>query len=272
MGKHTFSIVMPAFNSGRTIRESIASVEAQTYPHWELLIIDDGSSDTTCQLVEDLAKGDPRIRLLKTGKNEGPARARNRGIAASNGRYICFLDSDDLWLPSKLEKQLAAFQRTNALVCYTSYKKMSADGVVGSGVVRAPTRLTYADLLRSNHIGCLTAAYDTMVCGKVYMPVIDLRQDYALWLRLLKRPGHEDYSFWLRLFRSRPDEGAPLAIGIEEPLAIYRLSPHSVSSNKFRAALYQWIIYREHERLSFARSVFYMVSYAISGTRKYLIR
>jgi teichuronic acid biosynthesis glycosyltransferase TuaG len=267
------SIVMAAFNSERFISESIKSVLSQSYSHWELLVVDDASTDSTTVVVEGFASNDDRIRLIALSQNVGPAIARNRAIEAASGRYIAFLDSDDLWLPEKLKVQLAEMAKREASLSFTAYRKIGPNGEIGTGVVTVPESVTYNELLNTNVIGCLTAVYDTKVTGKIFMPEMDLRQDYGLWLRILKRSGHEDYGLWLRLLRGIPtNPSAQGAIGINRPLALYRVHSNTVSSNKFKAAMYQWMVYRRQEGLSIPRAIYHFMTYAYHGLRKYRIK
>ena len=218
------SVVMPALNAGRTIADSIRSVLGQTYPNWELLIVDDGSDDDTLAIASGFL-ADRRIRLLKGAGHGGPAMARNVGLDAATGDMVAFLDSDDQWLPQKTEKQLAFMARAGAGLSYTAYWRVDADGQTRLSRVRAPPSVTYESLLRTNSIGCLTVMYDRRAFPDARMPDVG-RSAEGTWMhRWLKgRIGHEDYAFWLALMRSTPARAAGVACGINEPLALYRLS------------------------------------------------
>jgi teichuronic acid biosynthesis glycosyltransferase TuaG len=267
------SIVMAAFNTERFVGESITSVVRQTYANWELLVVDDASSDRTVQIVEQFAATDPRVKLVALKKNVGPAVARNEAIRRACGRYIAFLDSDDQWLPEKLQIQISEMARLGATLSFTAYRKIDAAGRIGQGIVSVPSTITYSKLLNTNVIGCLTAMYDAGVTGKIYMPELDLRQDYGLWLQILKRSGHEDYGLWLRLLRGiHTSPSAAGAIGINQPLALYRVHANTVSSNKLKAAMYQWMVYRRQEGLSIPRAIYHFMNYAYHGLRKYRIK
>lgn len=268
--KPVFSVVMPAFNSAATIAESIDSIECQTVTSWELIVIDDRSMDDTCAIVAARAARDGRIRLVAQPTNQGAAAARNAGIAASRGRYVCFLDSDDVWLPIKLERQQAMFERHHPAVCFGSYYKMNEAGVRGRRIVRAPAVVTYRDLLRTSPIGCLTAAFDTEAVGRRQMPRLEMHPQAPIGTRSLKRIGHEDYAFWLQLLRGTPGGSPPVAMGIAEPIAVYRVRERSLSSNKLKAALFQWFIYREQEKLAWPVAAGYFLQYALHGFVKYL--
>jgi teichuronic acid biosynthesis glycosyltransferase TuaG len=268
------SIVMPAYNAAATIAHSIHSVLAQTLNDWELLIIDDGSTDETLNIVAQL-NSSGRIRIFHTGGRHGSARARNIGIASARGRYIAFLDSDDLWLPEKLQKQIQFMEGTGSHFSFTAYRRMTFEGDIGTGVLHIPNKVSYKDLLKTNHIGCLTAMYDRKYFGEVVIPTLEKAESYRLWKYLLKgQVVHEDYGLWLKLLKQPPDgqEEKVWAWGLDEPLALYRRGHSSRSSNKIAAATSQWLIYRRLENLSLAASLYYFIHYATKGLRKYLIK
>lgn len=242
------TIIMPSYNSENFIIESIESVLAQTYSNWELIIVDDCSPDDSNKIIAKYIDSDSRIKLIKLEKNSGPAVARNTAIEAANGRYIAFLDSDDVWLPNKLEKQIKFMQDNDLAFTYSSYKLVGEDNE-DLGLFITKDKISYFDMLKTCSVGCLTAIYDTEKIGKQYMPLILKRQDYGLWLKILKLIGETR--------------------GILEPLATYRIRKNSVSSNKVKAAKYQWKIYREIEKLSFLKSLYYFVFYAYNGVTKY---
>ena len=263
------SVVMPALNAGRTIAESIRSVLGQTYPKWELLIVDDGSTDDTKAIVSSFL-ADRRIHLLTGAGLGGPAKARNVGLDAAKGDMVAFLDSDDQWLPQKTEKQLAFMASAGAGLSYTAYWRVDADGQTRLSRVRAPPSVTYESLLRTNSIGCLTAMYDRKAFPDARMPVVG-RSAEGTWMHrwLSGRIGHEDYAFWLALMRSKPARATGFACGINEPLALYRLSTGSLSSNKLRAAAFQWLVYRRVEGLPFPQAAVNFARYSMHGLRKH---
>ncbi len=244
------SIITPLYNSEKFLPYTIESVINQTYKNWELLIVDDMSTDNSLQIAMQYAQCDSRIKVIQLKENSGPAIARNVAIEAAKGKYIAFLDSDDLWLPTKLENQLKFMNDKNISFSYTAYKKIDEDGTY-RGIIWVPERITYNKLLDTNVIGCLTAIYDAEKLGKIYMPNIAKRQDYALWLKILKKEKQ--------------------AFGINVPLAVYRVRKGSVSSNKFKAAFYQWKIYREIEQISVFKSMYHFVKYVYYGFMKYKI-
>ncbi|WP_264214794.1 glycosyltransferase family 2 protein [Leisingera thetidis] len=223
------SVVMPAYNAAAVLGRAVASVRAQTLADWELLIADDGSRDGTGALARAEAAREPRIRVLALPENRGAAAARNLALAAARGRYIAFLDADDTWLPQKLARQVGWMQAEGIAFSYTSY--LRGDGQAWS-LRRAPASVTRRQLLRGNAIGCLTAVCDRQMLGDFTMPGFRRRQDYALWLQLLRR--------------------VPQAHGLDEPLACYwrEKGRASLSSNLLKGARGTLQVYREQEQLS----------------------
>jgi len=202
------SIITPSYKSEKFISQTIKSVLAQTYQNWEMIIVDDVSPDNSNEIIEEYSKKDSRIKLIKLEQNSGPAVARNRAIEEASGRYIAFLDADDLWMPQKLEKQLAFMSEHNVAFTYSSYHLMGEEGNdLGSFMTKES--ISYEGMLRTCSVGCLTAIYDTEKLGKVYMPLIRKRQDYGLWLKILRE--------------------IETTKGMLEPLATYRILKNSVS-------------------------------------------
>ena len=248
------SVIVPAHNAEPFLEAALRSALAQSYGRLEVIVIDDGSTDGSARIAARVAADDRRVRLIRCKTNVGAARARNAGIEAATGRYIAFLDSDDLWLPEKTARQLAVFEATQALVCYTAYRTMDEAGRYGSRVIPVPATVTHAELLHTNVIPTSSAMYDTRRIGKVYMPDLRKRQDYGLWLKILKEAD------------TRP---GPVAVGIDEPLMVWRRRAGSVSSNKLSAARYQWRVYRELERMPLWRSLYCFAHYAFHGLVKH---
>jgi len=243
------SIIIPSYNSSEFIAQTIESVLVQTYRDWEMIIVDDVSSDHSIEIVEEYVKKDDRIRLIKLEQNSGPAVARNRAITEAQGRYIAFLDSDDLWHKDKLSKQISFMQEYDIALSYTGYYRIEEESGEIIDQVNIPTKVDYFELLKQNIIGCLTAIYDTEKIGKVYMPDIRKRQDFGLWLDILKK--------------------VPYAYGIDEPLAYYRMRISSVSSNKIQASKYNWKLYREVEKLPLHKAIYYFGWYTYRSILKY---
>jgi glycosyltransferase involved in cell wall biosynthesis len=243
------SVITPVWNAAATLAATVASVRAQGVADWEMWLIDDGSTDGSRELAARLAAEDPRIRPLALGSNQGTAAARNAGIRASRGRFVAFLDADDLWRPEKLEVQLGYMHRTGAPLTFSAYRRIDAGGRP-LGIVPAPARLTHAELLRGNAIGCLTAVYDSAALGRVEMPPLRRRQDYGLWLRLLAQGG--------------------VAHGLPQVLADYRVRPGSLSADRLAAAGATWRLYREVAGLSRARAGYYLAHNLARGVGKRL--
>lgn len=230
------SVIMPVYNGEKHLRQSLESVLGQTYRNIELLAVDNNSLDRSPEVVEEYARKDSRVRLLRCAR-QGPAFARNMGIREASGRFIAFLDCDDLWAVSKLEEQLSFMCEHGYALTHTNYERISEEGELISEVKCRQSELPYEQLLRSNSIGCLTAIYDAEMLGKRYMPLIQARQDYGLWLAILK-DGFSAYC-------------------LPRNLAKYRVrSGKSVSSNKLRLVRYNWRLFRHVEQLSLARSAY----------------
>jgi glycosyltransferase involved in cell wall biosynthesis len=240
MSGPVFSVIMPAYNAEATLGEAIESVLSQTYEDFELLVVDDCSADKTKNIIE-FYKNDLRLRSIFLSENLGVAGARNKAIKEAKGRYIAFLDADDVWLSEKLELQKAVLD-TGCLVVFSSYRRFGKDG--DKAVVAANPIVKYSDMLRGNCIGNLTGVYDCFLLGKVYQ----------------KKIGHEDYLMWLEVLRRAGE-----AKGIEEVLAKYRVSSNSVSANKFKSSLWVWAIYREHLGLNILSSIKFFSYYAVSN-------
>lgn len=244
MGNPTFSIVMPAYNAASTIRDSIDSVLAQVYTDYELIAVNDCSKDNTLQILQDYAEQDSRIRVINLENNSGVAEARNAAIEMALGRYIAFLDSDDLWEPRKLTAQLEAL-RSGVDVVYAMYTRFYPDGKQSQ--VNVPEVGDYKKLLTGNFIGNLTGAYNQEKLGKVFQKKVH-HEDYLMWLEILKKT---DY-----------------AIGVQENLAYYRVGENSLSANKIKSAKWTWDIYRKHCGLGFLNSSLCFLSYFINSIKK----
>ncbi|WP_296400675.1 glycosyltransferase family 2 protein [Acidaminococcus timonensis] len=240
------SIIMPAYNSRNTIGASIQSVISQTFTDWELLIIDDCSPETMKDIADSFH--DERIKYIRLLKNSGVAAARNMGISQAKGRYIAFLDSDDFWLPEKLEKQLQFMQNNGYAFTYTWYRQFEDDPAHPIRLVKTKNFVDYRKLLRGNDIGCLTVMIDRKQIPEIHMPS-EKHEDYITWLNLLKK-GYQAYS-------------------LQEDLARYRLSQHSVSGDKKKSLVWTWKVYRESQGLSILEAGFYFICYVIGGLKKH---
>lgn len=251
------SIITPNFNGSRFLRDTIESVLAQTFLDWEMLIVDDGSTDGSDKIIEEYALYDPRIKALKTDLKKfpklcpGPAAARNTAINASKGRYIAFLDSDDIWCKTKLARQIDFMVKNSFELSYTGYNIINEVGIIVDEHLPTQDRLSYNDLLKDNKIGCLTVMYDSMRLGKqsIDLNEYDLYADYSLWLKITKMGYNAFY--------------------LPENLSSYRLVKDSISANKFRAIKQQWLILTKIEKLNFLFALYNFCFYATNGfTRK----
>ncbi len=240
------SVIMPTYNSTGTVVESIQSVLSQTYKNWELIIVDDRSTDNTWQVIQTYADKYDNIRVYQNKENLGAGASRNFAIKKARGRFIAFLDSDDLWTEDKLAEQIPFMLENNYPLTYTHYSRFTSEEELS--VVTAPEYTTYKKLMYSNVIGCLTAVYDTRALGKRYMPLIRKRQDMGLWLDILK--------------------DTPKAYCLPKPLAKYRMDS-GMTANKFSVLSYQWKFYRDVVGLSLPRSLFTFSVYAVKGTMKH---
>lgn len=242
------SVIMPVYNSGTYLYGAVKSVILQTYSNWELLIIDDCSTDKSAAIIQQYVQQDSRIHYLKTDKPSGsPTLPRNIGIQHARGRFIAFLDSDDMWLPNKLEEQLILFDNEDTAIVYSDYEKISEQGIRNQRIVSAPNSTNYNHLLRGNVIGCSTALYDTGKVGKVYFENVS-HEDYVLWLTILKKGF--------------------IARNTRNVQALYRVRTSSVSSNKWKALLWQWNIYINVEKVGYTRAAYYFLSYLIKAYKK----
>lgn len=230
------SIITPCYNCSQFIEETIGSVQAQTYGNWEMLITDDGSTDNSVEIIEKIQSKDKRIKLFKI-QNSGAAVARNNSIEKAKGSYIAFLDGDDLWIPEKLEKQISFMDVNNYQLSYGAYRKIDeASNPIPNSKVFVAQKISYKNMLTSNKIGCLTAIYDVDSLGKVFMPLIKKRQDYALWLKILRKTS--------------------FAFGIQESLGFYRIRKSSISSSKVEMLKWNWKMFREIEKMSVLKSMY----------------
>ena len=247
MERDLVSIIMPSYNCGRYISESVQSVLKQTYSKWELIIVDDCSKDDTREILHSFK--DKRIKLFYNKENRGAAFSRNYALKEAEGEWIAFLDSDDLWMSDKLEKQIAFMERTGAKFSATGYQWMDENGNDLHTVLIPPKKTDYKKMIRlSNPIGNLSVMYDQDALGKFEVPPIKKRNDFALWLQILKKT---DYCY-----------------GMEDVLGVYRIGrTGSVSSNKLKQAKYHWQLYHEIEGHSVFRSLHELGCWAfVKGT------
>lgn len=248
MNDRLVSIIVPAYKAAAYIDRTIESVVAQTYPHWEMLVADDCSPDGTRDAVAAWSRREPRVRLIALERNGGPAAARNAALQRASGRWIAFLDSDDMWLPAKLERCLAHAQANRAALVYTGYRRVSHDGSRVGDYIGVPPMLTYRRLLGNTAIATSTVLIDRSLAGEVRMTPV-FYDDFVCWLSILKR-GH-------------------VAHGLDEDLMRYRVLAQSVSRKKGRSAREVWKTYRQVEQLGLLAASWYFLRYALNALRKY---
>lgn len=246
------SIITPSFNSSVYIVETIESVQKQTYTEWEMLITDDGSTDNTVDIISSYASDDRRIKLFQFEKNSGSGPARNKSIQEAKGKYLAFLDSDDIWVHNKLETQVKMMEENNIVFSHSSYGYIDDVGSeIRKPFIVSSYPINYQDLLKRTEISCLTAIYNQEVIGKIYMPKIRHKQDYALWLSILKR-GHV----------SAPQQ---------EVLGYYRQRRGSATNKKYSLILKHYNFLREQEKLSVYCSLKYSAHWIWNGLLKYYL-
>lgn len=243
------SIITPAFRVAPVISETITSVIAQTHSNWEMLIAEDCSTDDTRDVVRQWEQIDPRVRLIALECNGGPAMARNAALEQASGRWIAFLDSDDLWLPRKLERTITHAKAHQAALTFTGFRRITADGGAIGHYVNVPRSLSYRQLLGNTAIATSTVLLDRDLVGNVRM-----RNTY-----------YDDFDCWLQVLKA-----GHFACGLDEDLMRYRVSRRSVSRNKLRSAARVWRAYRDLERLNLPASLWYFSQYSIRGLFKYL--
>ena len=244
------SVIMPCYNMALYISDSIKSVVKQTFPHWELLIVDDASSDETVDIIKSYAQSDARIQFAIKKLNSGIADTRNQCLQMAQGQFLAFLDADDIWHPEKLEKQLRFMREKNVGFTYSTYDWIDEDGNTLNRFINTIGNLDYETYLRNTIIGCSTVMVNKSITGDVVVPKFRTSEDTATWLDILKKGF--------------------LAYAIDEPLVSYRIRRKSASSNKIKASIDLWKVYRRHEKLSFLKAVCCFSSYAFHAIKKRL--
>ncbi|SHJ72736.1 teichuronic acid biosynthesis glycosyltransferase TuaG [Dethiosulfatibacter aminovorans DSM 17477] len=240
MGNPLVSIVIPMYNCKKFIFDTVQSILDQTYNEYEAILVDDMSTDGTVDFIRQHIDSDDRFSIIESVSNDGAAASRNKGIEAARGKYIAFLDSDDIWHEDKLERQAEFMEKNGFAFTYTNYVKVDEEGDDLNQKVESPESVDYKKMLRANFIGCSTVMFNQEMLGKVFMPPIRKRQDYGMWLEILKRTdcGH----------------------CLEEYLMKYRVRTDSVSSNKLALVKYNWSLFREIEGLGFVKSLICLIS------------
>lgn len=248
--KPTISIITPAYNAENYISQTIESVQNQSFKDWELIIVDDCSKDYTSVLVKEFENKDPRIRMIKAPQNGGVAKARNLGLEQAQGDFIAFVDSDDLWKPDKLEKQLSFMKEKGCVLSYTDFQKFNTeDGSLGK-VMKCPAKMKANDILKNTAIGCLTVMVDKKQAGEFRMPPLGHTEDNCTWYHILKKTNSVAYN-----------QG--------EVLSLYREGNASLTKNKCKSAKQQWETYRRYFGFSRIKSAYYFTWYAINAVLRH---
>lgn len=242
------SIITPSYNSSSFIEATIISVINQTYPNWEMIIVDDCSTDETVSILKEFSKIDKRIKYYVNESNKGAAVSRNLGLESATGRFICFIDSDDLWEDNKLLTQINFMTLNNLPISFTEYNLIDEDCVSLNKIIRTVKEIDYIGYMKNTIIGMSTSMIDTTMVKPFKFKNIRTRQDTYLWISLLKR-GHKAY-------------------GIDTVLASYRVRADSISANKIKAAKRVWYLYYNLEKLGFFRSTYYFSHYIYNAIKK----
>lgn len=235
------SILTPTYNAEKFIQATIESVLNQTYQNWEMILVDDGSTDQTVLIIEEFAQKDHRIKLFKLSENRGNGFARNAALEKAAGKYIAYLDADDLWFPEKLEKQIHFLKSNNSYFTFSFYDSIDEEGNNLNRRVESPNPLTYKELFFCNYVGNLTAVYDADYFGKIILETSQKRQDWRIWLTILKQ--------------------IKTAEPVPEPLAFYRIRKDSISASKFKLVKHNFGVYREFHGYNFVFSVLLMMRF-----------
>lgn len=234
------SIIMPTYNCGYFIEESIKSVLSQDYKNWELIIVDDGSKDHTKEIVTKYLTHNTNIYYFILEENSGPAKARSVGLKKAKGKFVAFLDSDDLWLPNKLSVQIDFMKKKKIAFSATGYEVISENGNPRKIALIPPEKTDYGKMLSlACPIGNLTVMYDRQLVGNQTVPNIRKRNDFALWLQILHKTG--------------------ACYGIPEVLSKYRVRSQSISRNKLKLIPFHWHLYYNIEKLGFVKTVWYIL-------------
>ena len=242
------SVIMAAYNAEKTIEQSINSVLNQTYPAVELLVVDDYSQDRTVKLVENIMARDNRVRLIYNKENSGVSYTRKHGLEEAKGAWIAILDSDDIWAPEKLEKQIILQKKMNADLLFTGSAFMDSDGQPIDWYLHAPSEVTYRHLLKQNVLSNSSSLVRKELYEKYYAVGDGMHEDFAVWLGILKE-GKKSY-------------------GVDEPLLTYRIAKSSKSGNKIKAAKMNWNTYR-YIGLNPLSAFYYECWYVVKGLMKY---
>ena len=248
MKEDLVSIITPIYNAEKFLVETIESVKSQTYQNWEMILVDDCSKDSSEEIIKKYALDDKRIKYFKMSTNSGAAKTRNKALEEAKGKYIAFLDADDLWSKEKLTKQISFMKEKKIGFSFSGYTVMSEEGIDIGREIKVPSKISYTDYLKNTIIGCLTVIVDKSIVGDFRMVDIRKNQDMATWLNILKKGFY--------------------AYGINENLGRYRLVNGSISNNKVNAAKSVWKTYREVEKMNVLSSSYYFLGYTLNAIKK----
>lgn len=247
--KDLISIIIPVYNAEKFLHDTIETIKNQTYSNWEAIFVDDCSTDNSVQLIQEYQKNDKRIKLLKNAINSHAALTRNKGINAAKGRFIAFLDADDLWEPTKLEKQITFMKEKDCAFSFTGYEFADGNGKPNGKKVWVPETITYKQALRNTIIWTTTVMFDMtkLVKKDIYMPNVK-SEDTACWWQVLKQ--------------------IDCAYGMQNILSYYRRSSGTLSANKIEAVRRVWNLYRNVENLNLIKSAYCFTGYAYNTVKK----
>ena len=247
--KPLISIVLPLYNAEKYIEETLISILNQTYQNFELLIINDASTDKSLDIVKEYSEKYSNIKIVNLRENSGVSNARNTGIANSKGEYVAFIDSDDIWKENKLELQIEYMIKNDILFSFTSYEMKFCNSDKPNKIISVPKKINYEELLKGNPIACFTVICKKEVLNKTRFANVK----------------HEDYVMWLSIAKKIP------LYGLNENLGIYRKHENSISSNKFKSASWVWNIYRNVEKLDLFNSIKFFSYYIIKAIFKHIL-
>ena len=249
MKQDLVSIIVPVYNAERFLKDTINTILNQTYKNWELILVDDCSTDKSVNIINKYSKKDKRINLVKNKVNSKAAVSRNNGIKKSSGRYLCFLDADDLWDKQKLEKQVSFMKNNNCAFSFTGYEFADKDGNPNGKKVFIPNKINYKQALKNTTIWTSTVMFDMKKLSKedIYMPNVK-SEDTATWWKVLKK--------------------IDCAYGLNEILSFYRRTQGTLSSNKLEAIKRIWNLYRNQEQLNLFFSFYCFVGYAFNAVKR----
>lgn len=245
--EHLVSIIVPVYNSEMFIADTIQSIINQTYENWEAILVDDCSTDKTSEIIHQFKDQDPRVHYYQLSQNMGAAMARNYGVEKASGKYMAFLDSDDLWYEQKLTEQIQFMEERGYIFTCTDYRQIDEEGNCLEKLITAHSELDYEGLLKSG-TGNSTVIYDASYVGKVQIPDIKKRNDYVMWLKVIKKAGH--------------------LYGLNKTLGAYRIRKGSLSSNKLKLIKYHWVVYRHIEGLSLSKSMYLLLYWIMKSAFK----